>query len=51
MWSCERIHKKVFHSKANYSLANRCMDYIVNKSEQVLGVVGWGLGLQMNKFE
>ena len=37
MWSFGRIHKKVFLSKVNYTLTNRCIDYTVNIFEQVLG--------------
>ena len=40
MWSLGRIHKNVFHSKANYPLTNKCMDYIVNKFDQVFWWVG-----------
>ena len=45
------LTKKIFESKANRPLADRCMGDIANKFEQVLGAgAGWG-GSQVNKFE
>ena len=39
-------NKKAFQSKANCALADRCIGYIVNRFEQVIGE-----GSQVNKFE